>query len=355
MAKYHLNPLRSPYPVHWLEDKTSPKPIIYFSGILGKQGNGSDEEMAEKIIHRKTGLRHRCLSSSYIIDEKRCKIAMDYLLGQKVGIFLDSGAFTLQKSMCRWKDPVNMEDLQEFCDYYCDVLHVYGHRVDWYASVDFRRNTEATAIGQALMHERGWKPTPVFHCNNDIGYFQEYLDAGAPLIAIAKPLRNPGQGLTIKSKKHYRQAYDQIFNLIAQGGYKVALHGLAQTGVMMFDYPWYSVDSTSWAVGSKAGSLLDIDPIRHKISTIYIAPKLEAEKKEGGSLEGTGSNYLWRHMPKSLREPILARAAKWDLTEKDLLEDYISRDVYNIRVYLEAIQLQQHKPASGGCKWQTLI
>lgn len=304
-----------------------PSPILYFSGILGKKH-------AEKIIHERTGIKFRCISYWYWRIEERVKWATDYLNSQKVRMFMDSGAFSLQKDKeCTW------EKAESYTDEYANFIKSGRINWDWYAPVDWRRSVSAVNQGMKAMHDRDLYPVPVFHGNDSLFNFEKLLDQGYGLICIAQP--QGSQAKAMMSGDPLRRHYQTIFNTAAK--YKdVALHGFSQTGTLMFEFNWYSVDSTSWSSGSSRGQIFMVDPIRRKISAVYLGETKGDERLD------------WRRLPKQVREPFIFQMKRWGFTEKELMTDYMARIAFNILALQEATLDCRHSNKDS-YKWARII
>ena len=123
----------------------------------------------------------------------------------------------------------------------------YQRPFDFYVNLDYEYN--CPEIRRVLLDLYGLRiqPVPVYHGDRDISWLQRYIDDGHKLIGISTCNRTKGG----KAKLYY---YDSCFNLAAK--HSIALHGFAQTGVEMFQYPWYSVDSSSWLKAAGYGRIV---------------------------------------------------------------------------------------------------
>jgi len=162
------------------------------------------------------------------------------IMKNKVDLFLDSGAFSA------WSQGSYI-DIQEYINFikeHQDVISVY-------ANLDVIRDPEATWKNQRIMEKAGLNPLPVFHYGEDIKWLKRYLNRGHKGIAIG--------GMVTKERSHLYDFLDGIFlNHIcdSEGFPTVRVHGFGLTSLrLMFRYPWYSVDSTSWVVTGRMGSI----------------------------------------------------------------------------------------------------
>ncbi len=314
--------------VDWCGRKSDdPRPILYFSGVLGKKH-------AEKEIHERTKLRFRCISYHYLSIETRVQWATNYLATHGVRMFLDSGAFSLQKNKT-----TTWEDVLAYHDRYAAYLHKREVAWDWFAPVDYQRSAEANSKSMEEMKKRNLRPVPVYHGNDPVDEFERLLDHGYKLICIAQPQKSYNKAMM--SGDPLRRHYQTIFNIAAK--YKdVALHGFSQTGTLMFEFPWYSTDSTSWCAGSSRGQIFIIDKSRRKISAVYLGETKTAERLD------------WRKLGDCIKGPFQQLIAKWGFTEEELVKDYMARISFNILVMQEAT-LDTRNVHTGSFKWQRIV
>ena len=154
------------------------------------------------------------------------------------GIFMDSGAF----SAFTKKTAVNLNE-------YIDFLHSCKDKLDVYCCLDVIGNVEATWKNFEEMKRAGLDPLPVYHSGEDEKYLRrcleyDYFCLGGMAKDSAAKLRVP--------------FLDKAFTIICDknGIPKSKVHGLGMTSFeLMRRYPFYSVDSTSWALSAGMGSV----------------------------------------------------------------------------------------------------
>lgn len=171
-----------------------------------------------------------------------------------VALMLDSGAFSA------WTREQEV-DLPAYIDY----LHRLAPYLWSYVALDVipgrfnqPRTREEIAMSAMRSHENLWtmrraglRPIPVFHMGEDFSWLVRLVEEGEDYIGIspADDAPRPAQ----------RQWLDDCFMILtnAGGAPYVRTHGF---GVMspkfLRRYPWYTVDSTSWAVASGYGNIL---------------------------------------------------------------------------------------------------
>ncbi len=159
---------------------------------------------------------------------------------KEIDLFLDSGAFSA------WSQDVEIK----IGDY---IAFIKKHKkgIDVYANLDDIRDPEATWKNQIRMEKAGLHPLPCFHYGEDPKWLKKYLAKGHSYIALG--------GMVPISTKNLILWLDTIFPkyLCDQAGMpKVKIHGFGLTSLrLMLRYPWYSVDSTSWVITGRLGSV----------------------------------------------------------------------------------------------------
>lgn len=163
-------------------------------------------------------------------------------------VFLDSGAFSAFSlgvevnlpAYCRWilanLDIVRVEDgalMASVLDGIGDPLKTYQN--------------------QLAMEELGVRPLPCFHYGEDERYLEWYL-ANYEYITIG--------GMVPISTPQLFHWLDRIWNKYlcdGSGGARIKVHGFGLTSVpLMQQYPWYSVDSSSWVqIGAHGNIIMD--------------------------------------------------------------------------------------------------
>ena len=186
----------------------------------------------------------------------------------KATIFLDSGAFT----MFTQGVTVDLEAFATFIKKQADIIHVAS-------------NLDVIgAGGEALTYERqktleksGVKIQPVFHARDKDEWLVRYLEEGYDYIFLG--------GMVPESTDYLQEWLDRIWDKYltnADGTPKVKVHGFGLTSSqLMFRYPWFSVDSTSWVLASRFGSImLDLPQRNGSIKDIKVDFSARSKKKE---------------------------------------------------------------------------
>lgn len=158
---------------------------------------------------------------------------------QKVVLFLDSGAFSAKTQGIE----INLDEYIAFVKEHLPYLSVY-------ANLDVIGDPEATLQNQKKMEAAGLKPLPCFHYGEPIKYLQYYLSR-YDYIAFG--------GMVSPANTSLMPWLDEMFSSYicgSDGIPKVKVHGFGLTSLrLMKRYPWYSVDSTSWVVTGRMGSV----------------------------------------------------------------------------------------------------
>lgn len=161
-------------------------------------------------------------------------------MAKKVELFLDSGAFSA------WNKGVEI-NIQDY------IAFIKKHRkyISLYAVLDVIGDAEGTWKNQQIMEAAGLSPLPCFHFGEPFRYLERYIDE-YDYIALG--------GLARKGvRSELFDFLDKCFDVICdeKGFPKIKVHGFGVTGMKaMKRYPWYSVDSTSWLLTSRTGSIL---------------------------------------------------------------------------------------------------
>jgi hypothetical protein len=174
------------------------------------------------------------LYSYYYLNKDHCSNSdkIDEFLQEvsSMKIFLDSGGFSAMTKGVT----IDLDKYIEFCNQYKEVLEVY-------AVLDVIGDFKATMKNQEYMEEKGSNPLPVFHFGGNLDDLK-YLCSNYDYIALG--------GLVPYSKQKAKliEWLDKCFDVIGTG---TKIHGFGMTGLdILYRYPFYSVDSTSWLGGS---------------------------------------------------------------------------------------------------------
>jgi len=159
---------------------------------------------------------------------------------KKVSLFLDSGAFSA------WSKNIEI-NLQDYIDYIKKVEHI----VEVYATLDVIGNPEKTYENQLEMERQGLNPIITLHKGEDMKWLKLYLDR-YDYIALG----GIAGGVTaVDIETHLNKCWEIICDTPDRKP-RCKVHGFGLTSLRLITrYPWYSVDSTSWVMTSRFGSV----------------------------------------------------------------------------------------------------
>lgn len=201
-------------------------------------------------------------------------------------IFLDSGAFSAMNSGKK----IILSD-------YIKFIHEVKDYISEYAGLDVIGDAEATKRNIEDMEKEGLSPLPTFHIGSDINHLY-------PLIEKYKHIALGGMAGAEVSQNNMFTFLDRVFNEIYKRHTDIKVHGFACSGFeIMKNYPWYSVDSTSWL-----GSVIFARPINGVSSkkiihdSIKENPELDGDKKGQRELLLKQSIQEYAQMQKTVTE-----------------------------------------------------
>lgn len=168
---------------------------------------------------------------------------------------LDSGAFSAW-----WRD----EEIE--VDAYLDFIKEYRDHFGPIVALDVipgkkakmaktQKEIEAAAAQSyhnfAYMRDKGVLTVPVFHQGEDWKWLEKMLDEKVPYIGIAPYMRAHQGSILDWMDECFTRCCD------AKGNPLVKTHGFGVTGFrLLHRYPWFTCDSTSWAISAGYGNIL---------------------------------------------------------------------------------------------------
>lgn len=172
-----------------------------------------------------------------------------------MNLALDSGAHSFFNKYSR-KDRsfafFESDEFWEFADSYVNYLIENKDNFSIYVGLDVVFNPELSWKNQKYFESKGLHPLPVYHAGEDILWLKKYLD-NYEYFGLG------GLGQRTSKAIWYMGMGDHAFDLICDGkGYpRSKIHGFAMTSPdLILEYPFYSVDSTSWMQFGKYGLML---------------------------------------------------------------------------------------------------
>lgn len=295
---------------------------IYFAGVLNK--SREVRTTIEKEIERRLFSYHFPDSTITSIDE-----------WQKSGVklpefFLDSGAFSA------WTKGVEV-DLEKYAQFVLDRPGLFSVVVN----LDVIPGKWGNPGGQKEIDEsahRGWdnyyafekmlkplniKPLHIYHQGEDVKWLKRLMDE-AEYFGIS-----PGNDRTTKQKMQWLN--DTVMPVLAPNGKPLRkFHGFGVTSlVVLKQYPWYSVDSTSWLMTSNFGSIFVPK------EDIYKEYKVIFSEKSSSVNDEVGEGKHFRNLTPPEKKEVLRYLDTLNLTPEQLTEDYHARDLANISFFME--------------------
>lgn len=206
----------------------------------------------------------------------------------KIGkLFLDSGAFSLfwkyrTENPGDWHAFFRTPEFWKYVDQYAKFVIKYQGQIDYYANVDVIRNPEETwKIQKYLEQEHGLSPVPVIHFGTDLKWVFKYVETGYKYIGIG------GIGKDSPWVQYINWA-DPIFDFLCPKPDRMPMvktHGFAMTSWRgMVRYPWFSIDSTTWAKAAGYGDVIIPSWDRNGNFVFDKAPKRIGVSKNGARL-----------------------------------------------------------------------
>lgn len=227
-------------------------------------------------------------------------------------VFMDSGAFSM------FTQGVKI-DPKEYGRYLLDnqdIWHVASN-LD-----DVTKTPEISYQNQKILEGMGCKVQPVFHTREDPIWLQRYIDEGYDYIFLG--------GMVPESTPWLMQWLDDLWEHYLthpDGTPRVKVHGFGLTTLdLMFRYPWFSVDSTSWVMTSRMGSIyLDLP---HRDIKLQISDRSPSRQE---------LNQHYDSLPPVMQAAVRARIEELGFDADLLRSMYGWRDVFNV-AYFNRIQ-----------------
>lgn len=218
-----------------------------------------------RLTEAERGMRHSCENflESYHYIHRESAVAKIRRDGVKV--FLDSGAFSA------FTQGVTI-DIGRYCDY----IHRNADIIEFPSVLDAIGDCDGTWRNQEDMQRRGVRPLPCFHFGEPTEVLDYYV-ANYDYITIG--------GMVPISTPQLRIWLDRIWDehlTHPDGTPKVKVHGFGLTSLpLMFRYPWYSVDSSTWVQWAANGMIL----IPGKAGQVDVSNKSSRRKQAGQHLD----------------------------------------------------------------------
>ena len=218
-----------------------------------------------RLTDEERAMRDSCenfLESYHYIHSQRY---VDKIRRDGVKVFLDSGAFSA------FTQGVTI-DIGRYCDY----CHRNADIVEFPSVLDAIGDCDGTWRNQMEMERRGVRPLPCYHYGEPTEVLDHYV-ANYDYITIG--------GMVPISTPQLKIWLDRIWAehlTHPDGTPKVKVHGFGLTSLpLMFRYPWYSVDSSTWVQWAANGMIL----IPGKAGQVDVSNRSSRRKQAGQHLD----------------------------------------------------------------------
>ena len=260
--------------------------------------------------------------------------------------FLDSGAHSLYTLHVITKEHregyayYESKDFWKYVDRYARFLKKWKRDIDFYANVDVIFNPELSwKVLKYLENEHGLNPVPVIHYNTPMKWIDKHLEQGYKFLGIG--------GLGQEAHKNdYIHWADRLYTHLCPKSNDylplVKTHGFAMTAYsLMIRYPWWSVDSVSWAKSSGFGSIFI--PHKRQGKFVYDIPPYvmpisfnsTAQTKQGRHFKTLTApeKQIINEWLEHIEMPLGSVHADGTTKEYGVLSEYHARALANIRFF----------------------
>lgn len=243
--------------------------------------------------------------------------------------FLDSGAYSA------WSRGTAID-----IDEYVAFIKANIEHIEVYASLDVIPGkpgpSGATTAEREEAAEQSWRnylymrsedldPLPVYHYGEDMKHLDRMLDYGCDYIGIGGLVSIPGP---------LRRAWlDRVFKRLttADGLPIVKTHGFGMTAIpLVFRYPWYSIDSTTWIQITANGgvylpALVNDEFVFDRVPASITVSTSNPKQAAGGKAANTMSPGM-----RAILDRWLAECGK---TYEEVCSHYYHRAVVNVTFF----------------------
>lgn len=224
-------------------------------------------------------------------------------------LFLDSGAFTAFTKGAEIP-------LREYAIY----LRKNQQHYHALSSMDAIGGTEEKNYDNfTKLRSVGCNVRPVYHVRENPRWLQRYIDEGHDYVFVG--------GMVPETTGWLMERLDGLWERYLtnpDGTPRVKIHGFGLTDQkLMFRYPWYSIDSTSWLMTGIFGAcLFRVGDRLRKVVFSHESP--EARKYKG---------WHYTNLPAEGKRQVDAWLEPYGVTAEQLASHYSYRDVVNAAVF----------------------
>lgn len=251
---------------------------------------------------------------------------------KNISIFLDSGAFSA------WSQKIDID-----IDEYIAFIKKYKKYIDVYANLDVIGDAVGTYENQKYMESKGLNPIPVFHpLFEPVSWLEKYINKKYDYIAMGGMA---GGSVTVKQILPMLDMVFKEYLCDKNGMPKMKVHGFGLTSHrLMLRYPWYSVDSTSWVMTGRMGSVfIPVFILKKNASPSHDLPSWKitfSNKSPSQKEQGKHFTTLTSLEQKRIKEYLKYKG----YTVEELAIDYKKRDELNIIYFLDLEKSMQKWP-----------
>jgi hypothetical protein len=222
-----------------------------------------------------------------------------------------------------------VKDNQEAIDFYVNVDAIFNPEISW-------------SVLKYLEKEHGLSPLPVIHYGTPLKWIERHLNAGYQFIGLG------GLGQEAQKTAYYAWA-DKVYNILCPGPNNlpvVKTHGFAMTAWdLMVRYPWWSVDSASWAKAGGFGTIytpqmrggefsFKVRPLVLGVSALSPKAKTRGHHLNNVSVSTKRQVMEWLE---HLKIPLGSVNAEGEMVEWGVASHHAARKIANLK-YFEAMR-----------------
>lgn len=330
--------------------KHAPRPVIYLSGFISKdKGVTAAEEV--RLLWERGRVRYRCFSHAFCHPQgvhysRHVGDTLTESVKKGMRIMMDSGAFSFHQAgravgkvgRKTWSEEEYRAYRDSVIKSYVDFCREKSEEWDFYVTFDYK--IHASTVYKMTMELRvmGMRPVPVFHGDDGMEWFRNYCRHGHKLICI-------GGSKVISGRTNYRgirNYYDIVFNEAAKFG--VGLHALAQTATsFMFQYPWESVDSATWARVASHGCILALNSGTGQVGPLHVSERHSEQQAS------------YNRMSKNARRQVERMVEDEGFDFQQLRKSPFWRSIYNARMFSTRVMEWKETIEKGRVEWASLL